>query len=109
MQEMESEADEGLLESEDNEKGPGRGRARGRARGRGRARNGRGRARGRGRPRGRGRARGQGRSEECTGRRGCGQGSHGRRGRGGRLSEEAGAAENQANHDQQLVVRKLVC
>jgi hypothetical protein len=25
------------------------------------------------------------------------------------LSEEAGAAENQANHDQQLVVRKLVC
>jgi hypothetical protein len=33
MQEMESETDEGLLESEDNGKGPGRGRARGRARG----------------------------------------------------------------------------
>ncbi len=90
MQEMESETDEGLLENKDNEKGPGRGRAAGGARGRGQAR-------------------GQGRSQGSTSRRGRGQGSHGKRGRGEWLSKEAGAAENQANHEQQLVVRKLDC
>lgn len=103
---------------ENEERAMGHTRRRGRARGRGQRRGqesggrmGRGR---RGRERG-GRGRG-GRGRGGHGRGGRGRGGRGRRchgrGRGmrgrGHLSEEPDAAENQANHEQQLVVRKAV-
>ncbi|CAB4019000.1 Hypothetical predicted protein [Paramuricea clavata] len=87
MEESESEEEGELEDSEEEGRGRGRGRARGRTRGRGRAR---------------GQQRG-GRGGRGRGGRGHGRG-RGRGGRGrGRLDEEPNAAENQANHEQQLV------
>ena len=62
---------------------------------------------------GRSQGRGQGRGRGSRGRGGRGRGGRGTgrgRGRGrGRLNEEPNAAQNQVNHEQQLVVRILTC
>ena len=105
MPEVESEVED-LPEYEERAMGHTRrrGRARGRGQGRGQESGGR-MGRGRRGPERGGRGRG-GRGRGGRGRRGRGR-SQGMRGRG-HLSEEPDAAENQANHEQQLVVRKAV-
>ena len=119
MPDVESEVED-LPEYEERAMGHTRRRGRARGRGQGRGQESGGRM-GRGR---RGPERG-GRGRGGRGRGGRGRGGRGRRGRGrsqgmrgrgrsqgmrgrGHLSEEPDAAENQANHEQQLVVRKAV-